>query len=462
MSELGAVASFPKKSEVRSHWMKTSLVTLVLAFAAFAVAQDAAQQPQAQPAAGQQQAQPAAGQAQQKKEIKDPAEYNAYVAAIQQQDNNAKISGLESFLQQYPKSVVREDGMETLMAAYQQAGNQPKVEDTAGRLLQLNPNNLRALALKSYLDRAKAVAGQNPQQNLTEGLELSKRGLAALPTAPKPEGMKDDEFTKMKAQMATIFNGTSGIASMFNKDYAGAQTYLREALKGDPTSIELAYNLALSYFQATPPDTVNGIFFGARAVGLAATPAQGAQIEKYVKSQYKKYHGSDEGWTDVLAKAKANAEPPSDYTVKQYVPPTPAEECRDRLKGKPPKDWDFAEWQQCLSKGDQADRDTVWNAIKDQPLQMKARALKVTPTRIEIAASLDDIDAKKTDLVLNMTAAIPAKLMPKEGEDFAFEGTPSSYTPDPFVIELNKGMLFGAAPKPPAKKPPVHRKPAAR
>jgi hypothetical protein len=443
--------------------MKTSLVTLVLAFATFAVAQDAAQQPQAQPAAGQQQAQPAAGQPQ-KKEIKDPAEYNAYVAAIQQQDNNAKISGLESFLQQYPKSVVREDGMETLMAAYQQAGNQPKVEDTANRLLQLNPNNLRALALKAYLDRAKAEGNVEPQKNLAEGLELSKRGLAALPTSPKPEGMKDDEFKKMKDQMEIIFNGTAGIASLQNKDYKAAQDYLHASVMGDPTSLRDTYPLALAYLQATPADTVHGIFYLARATSLATTPPQKAQIEKYGKSQYKKYHGSDEGWADVMAAAAADPTPKADFTIKQYVPPTPAEECRDRLKGKAPKDWDFAEWQQCLSKGDQADRDTVWNAIKDQPLQMKARALKVTPTRIEIAASLDDIDAKKTDLVLNMTAAIPAKLMPKEGEDFAFEGTPSSYTPDPFVIELNKGMLFGAAPKPTPKKGPahpVHKKPAA-
>jgi len=444
--------------------MKTSLVTLVLAFATFAVAQDAAQQPQAQPAAGQQQAQPAAGQPQ-KKEIKDPAEYNAYVAAIQQQDNNAKISGLESFLQQYPKSVVREDGMETLMAAYQQAGNQPKVEDAANRLLQLNPNNLRALALKAYLDRAKAEANVEPQKNLADGLELSKRGLAALGTAPKPEGMKDDEFTKMKAQMSTIFNGTAGIASLQNKDYKAAQDYLQASLAMEPNNLRDSYPLALSYLQATPADTVHGIYYLSRSANLAAgTPSQ-AQIEKYGKSQYKKYHGSDEGWADVMAETKANPAPRADWPgIKQYVPPTPAEECRDRLKGKPPKDWDFAEWQQCLSKGDQADRDTVWNAIKDQPLQMKARALKVTPTRIEIAASLDDIDAKKTDLVLNMTAAIPAKLMPKEGEDFAFEGTPSSYTPDPFVIELNKGMLFGAAPKPTPKKGPVHpvhKKPAA-
>jgi len=50
----------------------------------------------------------ALAQATQKKEIKDQAEYNAYVAAIQATDINAKISGLEAFSQAYPNSVVRE------------------------------------------------------------------------------------------------------------------------------------------------------------------------------------------------------------------------------------------------------------------------------------------------------------------------------------------------------------------
>ena len=39
--------------------------------------------------------------------IKDPAEYNAYVAAVQQKDPQAKISGLEAFLTQYPNSVMK-------------------------------------------------------------------------------------------------------------------------------------------------------------------------------------------------------------------------------------------------------------------------------------------------------------------------------------------------------------------
>src|SRR5215471_8145635 len=51
-----------------------------------------------------QQAQP------QKKEIKDPAEYNAYMAAMEMKDPSqaaAKAAALEQFIAQYPNSVVK-------------------------------------------------------------------------------------------------------------------------------------------------------------------------------------------------------------------------------------------------------------------------------------------------------------------------------------------------------------------
>src|SRR5580658_1898062 len=82
---------------------------------------------------------------QQKKEIKDPAEYNAYVGALQQTDPAAKVSGLEAFLTQYPNSVMKEDALELLMIAYQQTQNPTKMMDTAQKVLQANPCNIRAL-----------------------------------------------------------------------------------------------------------------------------------------------------------------------------------------------------------------------------------------------------------------------------------------------------------------------------
>ncbi len=51
--------------------------------------------------------------------IKDPAEYNAYTNAIGQSDPKIKASAIESFLTQYPQSVVKSDMLEQLMAAYQ-------------------------------------------------------------------------------------------------------------------------------------------------------------------------------------------------------------------------------------------------------------------------------------------------------------------------------------------------------
>jgi len=188
--------------------MKKILVTIVLGFAVVASGQTTSQQAPAQPAtppqqpagqapaaqpgqqpaqAGQQPAQPAqTGQTaqpgqpaapQQKKEIKDPAEYNAYMGAVQQSDPNAKISGLEAFVTQYPNSVMKEDALEALMGAYQQANNAAKMADAAQRLLQANPCNLRALALLAYTKRAAAEANQNPQQNLTEGAQYAEKGL---------------------------------------------------------------------------------------------------------------------------------------------------------------------------------------------------------------------------------------------------------------------------------------------
>jgi len=439
--------------------MKTSLMAMVLMFAGLALGQQTPAQTQTQPTPPPS-AQPAtpAAQPPQKKEIKDPAEYNAYVGAVQQQDPGAKISGLEAFLTQYPNSVMKEDALELLMGAYQQTGNQAKMMDAVQRLLQVNPNNLRALALLAYLDRAKAAAGQNAQQNLAEGAQYANRGLEALKTAPKPDGMSDADFEKLKKQMSGIFNGTAGLAALQNKDYPTAEKDLRGAVEADPNDIQNVYPLGLAYLTANPPDQVNGLFFIARAASLASGAGQ-TQIQQYGKSQYTKFHGSDQGWTDVLAAAKANPLPPEGFTITQYVPPTPAEQAADLVKTKAPKEMSFAEWELVLSAGRPEDTDKVWTAIKGVPLQMEGQVIKASPTELDIAGSEDDIEQKRADIVLTMEGTIPARLMPKEGATLDFEGTPASYTPSPFVMTMEKGALLTKSAPAPARKPPVHKRP---
>jgi hypothetical protein len=447
--------------------MKKILVTIVLG-CAVAAAQTGAQpqsQPPAQPAAPQAGA-PAQGQpgapAQQKKEIKDPAEYNAYVGAVQQADPAAKISGLEAFLTQYPNSVMKEDALEILMGTYQQKGDPAKMGDTAQRLLQLNPNNVRALALLAYSKRVAAQSGQNPQQNLADAEQYGQKGLTALENFNKPAEMSDTDYQNLKKQMSGIFNAAVGVAALQKKDFPTATKDLRAAVEVSPTDFSLVYPLALAYLQSTPPDVVNGSWFAARAAGLAPAQMQ-PQIEKYGKSQYTKYHGSDQGWTDVVAQAKSstNGLPPDGFTITQYVPPSPADQAADLVKNKKVEEMSFAEWQLVLSEGKPEDAEKVWGVLKGKPLQMAAQVINIaSSTNLKLAGSSDDIDAKRADIDLTMTAAIPARLMPKEGADFQFEGTPVSYEPKPFVMTMKDGAILTAKAPPGTKKPPVHRKPA--
>ena len=454
--------------------MKTSLVAVVLAVSAMAVGQTAAPQSPAQPAPAQQSQpqpqtqQPATAQPQQpaapqqKKEIKDPAEYNAYVGAVQQSDAAAKISGLEAFLSQYPNSVMKEDALELLMGAYQQTNNAAKMNDAAQRLLQANPNSLRALALMAYSKRAAAEANQNPQQNLAEAAQYAERGLQALKTAAKPEGMSDADFDKLKSQMSTIFNGVAGIAALQSKNFPQAEERLRAAVQGDPNDLRNVYPLALAYLTATPPDPVNGLFFIARAANLSAGSPGQAQILAYGKSQYTKFHGSDQGWTELLATAKTTPLPPQGFTISQYVPPTPAEHAAEIIKNKTLdeiKKLTFAEWELVLSAGKPEDAEKVWNVIKGLPLQMEGIVISVSSAQLEIAASQDDIEKKRADIQLNMTGPIPARLMPKEGGVLDFEGVPASYTPSPFMMVMEKGTLLTKAAPAPAKKP-VRKRPS--
>ena len=428
--------------------MKTSLVALLLVLANLASGQTAASP---QPQASQPQASPAQPQTQ-KKEIKDPAEYNAYVGAVQQSDPAAKISGLEAFLTQYPNSVMKEDALELLMGTYQQANNQAKVIDTANRLLAANPNNARALVLLAYNERAA--------QKWADAKQHAERGLQALEKMPKADNVSEADFAKQKTQLAGLLNSVAGFSALQLKDYAEAQKYLRPAVEADPNNVENVYPLALACLTATPSDDVNGLFFIARAANLVSDPKGKDSIIKFGLSRYSKYHGTDQGWDDLLAQTKATPLPPAGFTITQYVPPTPQQQAAELVKTKKPEEMSFAEWELVLSVGTQADQDTVWNVLKGKNLQMaEVAVISSSPTKLGLAASVDDIDQKRADIELTFPAAIPARMVPKEGDKINFEGTPVSYTPSPFVMVMEKGALLTKAAPAPARKAPVRKKP---
>ncbi len=396
--------------------------------------------------------------------IKDPAEYNAYMGAIQQKDPAGQISGLEAYLVQYPNSVMKVAALQTLMQDYQQTNNQAKTIETAQKLVTVDTCNVRALALLSYIDRLKAQGGDaNAKQDLVDAQKYGQSGLECLPKFTKPAGTADAEYDKMKSQMDGIFNAAIGIADLTDKDYEGARKTLRAAEDSTPDEqkdFSVVYPLALAYAGPNPPqanvtvDPIDSIWFAARASVVAPNPQYQQQIEKYAKSQYMKYHGGDDGWNDVLTAAKASADPPSGFAIKPA--PTPAEQAHAMVGSTTPDKMDFATWQFIFTNGSKDDQDAVWNAIKGKAVQMQGTVIHATATEFDIAGSSDDIDAKKADITLMFADKVPVRLIPKDGSSLDFQGEPSSYTPSPFMMTMDNGKLLKAAAPTPAKKPVHH------
>ncbi len=197
--------------------------------------------------------------AQAPKQIKDQAEYNSYANAAGQANPASKAQAFEQFMLQYPNTVVKDDALEALMGAYQQAGDATKMQDAANRLLQVNPNAVRALALMAYTKRAAVEA--NPaaptvQQDSQQAFQLGQKGLSALQCFVKPAGTPDAEFETQKKQMAAIFNGAAGRGALNLKDFANAQKYFTEAVTIDPNNLNDVYGAALAYL--TPPADRSG------------------------------------------------------------------------------------------------------------------------------------------------------------------------------------------------------------
>ena len=83
-------------------------------------------------------------------------EYAKYNAATTATTPAAKAAAFEDYLKAYPNSAVKKDALQQLLYAYSQTGDEAKALDAADRLLAIDPQNLRALAMEVYYHKTDA------------------------------------------------------------------------------------------------------------------------------------------------------------------------------------------------------------------------------------------------------------------------------------------------------------------
>ncbi|HTR83034.1 MAG TPA: hypothetical protein VMI56_01050 [Reyranella sp.] len=384
------------------------------------------------------------------KGITNPGEFGNYVAAINIKDPQKRAETLELFQIWYPQSVLRIVAFEQLMAAWHAAGNPDKADAAAVKLLELDPNNVRALANRAYVGRMRAMAGNAAA--LAPAVDAARRGMAALPKWPRPGGLGEPEFTRLKMQMVAVFDGALGYADLQAKDYAKARSHFSEAVSVDPENFLDVYQLSVAMLEGQPLDAT-GFWYAGRAIALARaakneTTAQ--SIEKYARSRYEHYHGSEEGWDGLLKRATAQPGVAPDKfagTVTRAL--TPPEAAVQMASGMDIGNLSFVDWEFILAHRDdspdnKAAAEKVWKVIVDKQkggarLKIPVKIVAATPEKLEAAISEENQASNTADLVIEMAHRLNP--LPATGSTISIIGTIQDYQASPFRFFLSKAEL---------------------
>lgn len=381
--------------------------------------------------------------------VQNPAELAAFKTALSTKDPAKRAQAMEVFIAWYPHSVLRIDAHEQAMAAWQAAANPAKADALAGRLLRIDPDNVRALANRAYVGRTRAAAGDAAA--LEPAAVAAERGLAALAKLSKPSAMTDTDFVRLKLQFIAVFDGTLGFAALQAKDYARAKRYYLEAVTIDPDNLQDVYQLAVALLEDSPVDAL-GFWYGARALAIAERRSVSAEsIASYVLARYRSYHGSEEGWSDLLTRVAAGEpRPPEGFarSIKRAL--SPAEQAVQLVMEGEPHKLSYSDWVFVLARRDDSPDNRIaaeklWRIIGERQkggasrLKIPVKVISATLDRIQAAITEENQIRDRADLDVKL--ARPLSPQPVAGTSISVVGTISDYQVRPFKLQMSNAEL---------------------
>ena len=141
-----------------------------------------------------------------------PAEFAAYSQATTQTDPAARATALETFLTNYPQSKVKNTVLDGLVDTYKKLQDADKTLGAASRLLQVDPNNMKALFISVFIKKGQC-AKTSDAQTCDDTAALATKGLAA----PKPADLKDDDWKKETGAAYPVFHSAIALDDIISR-----------------------------------------------------------------------------------------------------------------------------------------------------------------------------------------------------------------------------------------------------
>lgn len=215
-------------------------------------------------------------------------EYNAYVDTTRTQDPNQQIQAIETFLQNYPDSILRAFVFPSYFQAAWQVNQYDKVMTAVDGLLGMdrtevedlykqsnfNDQQIQYTYYRGYLSYAYSflqTANGKSDAVANQAAEHARRGLelhSALYNGFQPPADQREQFEQTKQQEESAFHTVLAYSAWRTKDYRTAAREYGELVKNAPTDPAIHYRLGLANLQKEPIDARSGFWYLARSIAL--------------------------------------------------------------------------------------------------------------------------------------------------------------------------------------------------
>jgi len=402
------------------------------------------------------------------KNWKDRAEYDLYDAITKDTNAKTRLDKLEQWQKQYPQTDYKIERATLLVTTHAALGQAKETTDAAKQLLADDPKNFTALYYTMYFTQPLYGQSQTPEV-LEQGEKASNTILSGIDTPPP--NVTAEQWAKLRPDIELLAHVNLGFIAMQRKNWDAAEAEFGKSLQLNPNNGLVDFWMGLVIYSPKKSERYpSAIFYFERAGTYegpgAADPKIRQQGLEYAKRLYKNYHGSEDGFNDVVALAKSSPTAPADMDTKieSIVAITKKQFANE-------EEWRKAHPQEALWKDVKtaltgADGANYFNTnMKDtQVPTLKAKVVSLEPANkpktILVAVEDGSNNTETADATLKFEAPLPGKV--DAGTELTFEGVPESYTANPLMVVFNvdKDKLHGWTGKnAPA---PVHHKPKAK
>jgi tetratricopeptide (TPR) repeat protein len=400
------------------------------------------------------------------KNWKDRAEYDLYDSITKDTNAKTRLEKLQAWEKQYPMTEWIDARRTLFLTTYVGLNDAKNAVEEAKQILASNPKDFTALYYTMLFTQGLYAQNQSPDI-LDQGEKASQAILASIDTPPP--GVTPEQWAKLRPDIEQLAHVNLGFIAMQRKNWDGAEAEFQKVLMTSPNNAQVDYWMGTVIASEKKVDKLPAaMFYFARAATITGPTALTPDAQKtaltYVQKQYKNFHGSDEGFNDLLASAKSNATPPAGFTIKnanEIAQASAADE--EKWNSEHPIEARWKTLKMALSAPDGPMYfDTGMKGAMLPTLKAKVVKLEppLKPKTVQVALEDGKSDGTTADATLKFEMPLAGKV--DVGTELTFEGVPESFTQSPFMLVMNvdKDNLHGWTGKNEAA-PVHHRRPAA-